>query len=257
MRADGPLRIAFLSSQRPAAQEAARRMTERYGNAPVAEADVLVALGGDGFMLHTLHENSDHKVPVFGLHFGEVGFLMNRFSEDDLEERIRAAASFTLKPLRMHVTTQDGRTRSGLAINEVALLRQTSQAANLRIRVNGTVRVERLVADGVLVATAAGSTAYNLSAHGPILPLGTDAVVLTPISPFRPRRWRGAVLPSAVQVEFEVLNADRRPVSATADYDEVRDVANVVVEQADDAEHELLFDPEHSLDERILNEQFL
>ncbi|MBY6205736.1 NAD kinase [Halomonas denitrificans] len=254
---DGPLRIAFLSSARPAAREAAERMIERHGNVPVAEADVLVALGGDGFMLHTLHENSDHRIPVFGLHFGEVGFLMNRFSEEDLEARIRDAASFTLKPLRMHVTTQDGRTRSGLAINEVALLRQTSQAAHVRIRVNGTVRVDRLVADGVLVATAAGSTAYNLSAHGPILPLGTEAVVLTPISPFRPRRWRGAVLPAAATVEFEILNAERRPVSATADYDEVRDVARVEVTEDKHAEHVLLFDPEHSLDERILNEQFL
>jgi len=157
----------------------------------------------------------------------------------------------------MHAETIHGDTREGLAINEVALLRQTNQAAHIRILVNGTERVERLVADGVLLATAAGSTAYNLSAHGPILPLGTEAVVLTPISPFRPRRWNGAVLPEAVEVEFQVLNAERRPVSATADYDEVRDVCRVVVRQARSVRHKLLFDPEHSLDERILNEQFL
>ncbi|NKI35518.1 NAD kinase [Wenzhouxiangella sp. XN79A] len=257
MPSDRPLRIAFLNSERPAARDAAQRLVDRYGTCPREEADVLVVLGGDGFMLHTLHENSDRKVPVFGLHFGEVGFLMNRFSEDDLVERIRKAASFTLKPLRMRVTTLDGAVHTGLAINEVALLRQSSQAAHLVIHVNGRQRVARLIADGALVATAAGSTAYNLSAHGPILPLGTDAVVLTPISPFRPRRWRGAVLPSAATIEFEVLNPERRPVSATADYDEVRDVVKVEVEQADDAEHVLLFDPEHSLDERILAEQFL
>jgi NAD+ kinase len=257
MTSEGPLRIAFLNSERPSAREAAARLVERYGNVPVGEADVLVALGGDGFMLHTLHENSDRRVPVFGLHFGEVGFLMNRFREEGLVDRIRNAASFTLKPLRMRVTSIDGSTHTGLAINEVALLRQTSQAAHLRIHVNGRQRVERLIADGALVATAAGSTAYNLSAHGPILPLGTEAVVLTPISPFRPRRWRGAVLPSAAKIEFEVLNPERRPVSATADYDEVRNVARVEVEEARTAEHVLLFDPEHSLDERILAEQFL
>lgn len=250
-------RIAFTASGHPRAREALGRLTERYGDASRNEADVLVPLGGDGFMLHTLHENSDRNLPVFGMHLGEVGFLMNRFSEDELPQRIANAASFSLAPLRMHAETIHGETRQGLAINEVALLRQTNQAAHIRILVNGTERVERLVADGVLVATAAGSTAYNLSAHGPILPLGTEAVVLTPISPFRPRRWNGAVLPAAVEVEFRILNAERRPVSATADYDEVRDVCLVRVAQANNVRHKLLFDPEHSLDERILNEQFL
>lgn len=252
-----PLAIAFVASRHPAASDAATLLKERYGNVPMEQADVLVALGGDGFMLHTLHENSDRRLPVFGMHFGEVGFLMNRFSGEALDERIRNAARISLKPLEMTVQTVDGRERSGLAINEVALLRQTSQAAHIRVMVNGRVRVEQLVADGVLLSTAAGSTAYNLSAHGPILPLGTEAVVMTPISPFRPRRWRGAVLPSAVEVEFEVLQPERRSVSATADYDEVRDVARVRVVQVDDPRHVLLFDPEHSLDERILNEQFL
>jgi NAD+ kinase len=250
-------RIAFSASEHPRARRALEQLSERYGAVPSSEADILVALGGDGFMLHTLHENSARDLPVFGMHLGEVGFLMNRFSIDNLHERIENAASFSLAPLRMQAESVSGEMRGGLAINEVALLRQTNQAAHIRILVNGTERVSRLVADGVLLATAAGSTAYNLSAHGPILPLGTEAVVLTPISPFRPRRWRGAVLPAAVEVEFEVLSADRRPVSATADYDEVRNVARVTVSQSESLRHTLLFDPEHSLDERILNEQFL
>jgi NAD+ kinase len=253
---DSP-RIAFSASQHPRARRALDELSARYGDAPADRADVLVALGGDGFMLHTLHENSARDLPVFGMHLGEVGFLMNRFSTEDLAQRIDDAASFELAPLHMRAETADGEVREGVAINEVALLRQTHQAAHVRILVNGTERVARLVADGVLLATAAGSTAYNLSAHGPILPLGTEAVVLTPISPFRPRRWRGAVLPAAVDVEFEVLNAERRPVSATADYDEVRHVVRVRVAQSDTIRHRLLFDPEHSLDERILNEQFL
>jgi NAD+ kinase len=250
-------RIAFAASQHPRARRALDQLSARYGDTPSEDADVLVALGGDGFMLHTLHENSARDLPVFGMHLGEVGFLMNRFSVDQLHQRIRDAARFELAPLRMRAETVDGEVREGVAINEVALLRQTNQAAHIRILVNGTERVARLVADGALLATAAGSTAYNLSAHGPILPLGTEAVVLTPISPFRPRRWRGAVLPAAVEVEFEVLSSERRPVSATADYDEVRNVARVRVAQSDIIRHTLLFDPEHSLDERILNEQFL
>lgn len=249
--------IAFSASAHPRAREALERLEERYGHVPCEQADVRVALGGDGFMLHTLHENSARDLPVFGMHLGEVGFLMNRFSGEDLRERIAKAAAFELVPLCMRAETVDGGTREGVAINEVALLRQTNQAAHIRILVNRTERVARLVADGVLVATAAGSTAYNLSAHGPILPLGTEAVVLTPISPFRPRRWRGAILPAAAEIEFEVLNAERRPVSATADYDEVRNVARVRVKQSERIRHTLLFDPEHSLDERILREQFL
>lgn len=249
--------IAFVASRHPRADDALKNLVRRYGNADCEDADVLVALGGDGFMLHTLHEHSDHQVPVFGMHLGDVGFLMNRFSEDGLPERIEAAAEFLLAPLRMEVETLSGDRRQGRAINEVALLRQTNQAAHIGISVNGVERVERLVADGVLVATAAGSTAYNLSAHGPILPLGTEALVLTPISPFRPRRWNGAILPAAAKFDFRVLNGERRPVSATADYDEVRNVKQVSVWQEPDLRHRLLFDPEHSLDERILEEQFL
>lgn len=248
--------MSFVASRNPQAVEALERLRQRYGEIPREQADVLVVLGGDGFMLHTLHENSDRSLPVFGMHLGEVGFLMNRFDADGLPERIRNAQDVSLNPLEMQVEDLAGTSHRALAINEVALLRQTSQAAHIRILVNDRTRVEHLVADGALVATAAGSTAYNLSAHGPILPLGTEAIVLTPISPFRPRRWRGAVLPAAARVEFQVLQPERRPVSATADYDEIRDVVRIGVQRRPDICHRLLFDPEHSLEERILNEQF-
>lgn len=250
------MKLAILASSHPGSQEAASSLRDRYGEVELDDAEVLVVLGGDGFMLHTLHEHVDRNLPVYGMRLGEVGFLMNRFSDDDLVERIAAAREVVLNPLEMQATNQSGETYRAMAINEVALLRQTNQAAHVRIFVNGRERVERLVADGALLATAAGSTAYNLSAHGPILPLGTEAVVLTPISPFRPRRWQGAILPASAKVRFEVLQPDRRPVSATADYDEVRDVASVDVRQQRNVTHRLLFDPEHSLEERILSEQF-
>jgi len=250
------MRMAVLASTHPGSQDAARALRELYGEVGLDEAEVLVVLGGDGFMLHTLHEHVDRRLPVFGMRLGEVGFLMNRFSEEDLIGRIAAAREVVLNPLEMIAADRNGASHRAVAINEVALLRQTNQAAHIRILVNGRERVERLVADGVLLATAAGSTAYNLSAHGPILPLGTEAVVLTPISPFRPRRWQGAILPASAEVRFEVLQPERRPVSATADYDEFRDIASVEVRQARSITHRLLFDPEHSLEERILSEQF-
>lgn len=250
------MRMAVLASAHPGSQDAARALRERYGEVGLDGAEVLVVLGGDGFMLHTLHEHVDRRLPVFGMRLGEVGFLMNRYAEDDLPERIASAREVVLNPLEMTATDQHGESHRAVAINEVALLRQTNQAAHIRILVNGRERVERLVADGVLLATAAGSTAYNLSAHGPILPLGTEAVVLTPISPFRPRRWQGAILPASAEVRFEILQPERRPVSATADYDEFRDIASVDVRQAPTITHRLLFDPEHSLEERILSEQF-
>ncbi len=249
------LAMAILASEHPGSREAAAELRQRYGEVGLDEAEVLVVLGGDGFMLHTLHENVDRDVPVFGMRLGDVGFLMNRYSPDDLPERIASAREVALNPLEMVASSESGQQRA-VAINEVALLRQTNQAAHIRILVNGRERVGRLVADGVLVATAAGSTAYNLSAHGPILPLGTDAIVLTPISPFRPRRWQGAILPASAEVCFEVLNHQRRPVSATADYDEVRDVNRVEVRQSKRTIHRLLFDPEHTLEERIIAEQF-
>lgn len=250
------MKFAVLASSHPGSQEAAGELRERYGEVELDEAEVLVVLGGDGFMLHTLHEHVDRNLPVFGMRLGEVGFLMNRFAAENLIERIAAAREVVLNPLGMIASDREGNSRRAVAINEVALLRQTNQAAHIRILVNDRERVERLVADGVLLATAAGSTAYNLSAHGPILPLGTEAVVLTPISPFRPRRWQGAILPASARVRFEILQPERRPVSATADYDEVRDVVAVEVRQQQDITHRLLFDPEHSLEERILSEQF-
>ena len=250
-------KLAFLSSNHPGAREAIEACRERYGSVPPEQADVLVVLGGDGFMLHTLHEHMDLNLPVFGMRLGDVGFLMNRYELDDLPARIRDAREVDLKPLQARLGNAQDQIHEAVAINEVSLLRQTNQAAHLKIWVNGQERVAKLVADGALVATAAGSTAYNLSAHGPILPLGTEAVVLTPISPFRPRRWQGAILPASVVVRFEVLNPERRPVSATADYDEFRDVRWVEVHQDQRARHRLLFDPEHSLEDRILNEQFL
>ncbi|QOC23815.1 NAD kinase [Wenzhouxiangella sp. AB-CW3] len=250
------LAMAVVASEHPGSREAAAELCRRYGEVGIDESEVVVVLGGDGFMLHTLHENVDRDVPVFGMRLGEVGFLMNRYSPDDLPERVAAAREVTLHPLEMIATTASGQQHRAVAINEVALLRQTNQAAHIRILINGRERIARLVSDGVLVATAAGSTAYNLSAHGPILPLGTDAVVLTPISPFRPRRWQGAILPASAEVRFEVLQPERRPVSATADYDEVRNVVQVDVRQNTTATHRLLFDPEHSLEERILSEQF-
>ncbi len=252
-----PLAMAFLASEHEGSVTALDALQTRYGSVPPREADVLVVLGGDGFMLHILHEHADLGLPVFGMRLGDVGFLMNRHAIDDLPERIRAARQVELNPLLMRGADRSGRDFSAVAINEVSLLRQTNQAAQLRILVNGHERVARLVADGALMATPAGSTAYNLSAHGPILPLGTEALVLTPISPFRPRRWQGAILPATVVVRFEILQPERRPVSVTADYDEFRDIAWVEVRRHDRIRHRLLFDPEHSLEERILNEQFL
>src|SRR6056297_384276 len=211
--------LAFLASEHPGARKALAALEQRYGRVEPSEAEVLVVLGGDGFMLHTLHEHAQLDLPVFGMRLGDVGFLMNLYAPDDLPERIHAARPVTLNPLQMSCETEKGERFDALAFNEVSLLRQINQAAHIRILINGHERLEKLVADGVLVATAAGSTAYNLSAHGPILPLGTEAVVLTPISPFRPRRWQGAILPAKAVVRFEIINPDRRPVSATADYD--------------------------------------
>jgi NAD+ kinase len=216
----------------------------------------VVAIGGDGFMLQTLHRTQSLGVPVFGMKTGSVGFLMNAWRPEGLIERIREAHAAVLRPLEMLAISESGSSTGALAFNEVSLLRQTKQAAKVRIRLNNAVRLEELVCDGIMVATPAGSTAYNLSAHGPILPLDSQVLALTPISPFRPRRWRGAILRSDVEVSFEILDHYKRPVSATADSTEIRDVVEVRIRQSPDRTVRLLFDPEHNLEERILAEQF-
>lgn len=253
----GSRKIHFVASHVGEAQSSMIRLQERYGQSERDAAEVIVALGGDGFMLRTLHRFLPAGLPVYGMKLGEVGFLMNRFREDDLQERLDAADVVELNPLCMVAVTEAGNEAKALAINEVALLRQLNQAAHIRILVNGKEKVGDLVCDGVLVATAAGSTAYNLSAHGPILPLGTEALALTPISPFRPRRWRGAVLPASARIRFEVLDHYKRPVSATADAQEIRNVTSVDVYEERSVTLKLMFDPDHSLEQRILDEQFL
>ncbi|MBW7852052.1 MAG: NAD kinase [Rhodospirillales bacterium] len=250
-------KICFLAADGEAAQTALNRLRHRYGHAPAERAEVIVALGGDGFMLETLHRHIERRLPIYGMNRGTVGFLMNVYREEDLPARLADAQAVRLHPLRMTARTLDGATHEALAINEVSLLRESRQAAKIRIRIDGKVRLEELVCDGILVATPAGSTAYNLSAHGPILPMGSNILALTPISAFRPRRWRGALLSHTARVNFEILESDKRPVSAVADYTEVRDVAAVEVREDRDIGLTLLFDPEHNLEERIIAEQFL
>lgn len=249
--------IAFVAASGEAAQAALRRLIHRYGQNDPEKADVIVALGGDGFMLDSLHRYLHRNVPIYGMNRGTVGFLMNVYREDDLPERLARAEQVRLRPLRMTARTVDGKDIVALAINEVSLLRETRQAAKIRISVDGKVRLEELISDGVLVATPAGSTAYNSSAHGPIIPLGAGVLALTPISAFRPRRWRGALLPHLASVRFEVLEKEKRPVLAVADFTEVRDVAWVEVREETDVDLTIMFDPEHNLEERILAEQFL
>ncbi len=245
-----------MASDRPEAQEARDRLVARYGATPEDQAEVIIALGGDGFMLETLHTVMDRRVPVFGMNRGSVGFLMNDYEEDGLLERLSDAGRAVIHPLQMDAWTESGQVHSGLAINEVSLLRQTRQSAKLRISVDDRVRLEELACDGCLVATAAGSTAYNLSAHGPIIPLDSRVLALTPISAFRPRRWRGALLPHQARVCFEILEADKRPVSATADNFEVRRVVKVEVRERRDIALTMLFDAGRSFEERVLAEQF-
>ena len=250
-------RIAFLASTVETAQQARVSLAARYGDHNPEDADVICPLGGDGFMLQTLHRHGGKGKPVFGMKLGTVGFLMNQHRPESLIERLHAAEAAVLRPLEMIAVTESGATVTSLAYNEVSLLRQTRQAAHLRVHLNGQVRLEELVCDGALVATPAGSTAYNVSAHGPILPLGSQVVALTPIAAFRPRRWRGAILRADTVVKLEVLDGYKRPVSATADSHEVRDVAEVTVRESKERTVTLLFDREHNLEERILNEQFL
>ena len=251
-----PRKIAFLASDNPSAQAALAELRERYGTVEPKDAEAAIALGGDGFMLETLHRFLDSGVPIYGMHRGSVGFLMNTYEPAGVVERLARAVPVKLYPLEMLVQDRDGRSHRALAFNEVSLLRQGRQAAKIRISVDDVVRVEELMSDGVLVATPVGSTAYNLSAHGPIVPLGANVLALTPITAFRPRRWRGALLPHSARVRFEILEAEKRPVSATADFTEVRDVLEVTVRETHEVAQTVLFDPEHNLEERILKEQF-
>ena len=251
-----PPRLAFLASRTPDGQALLAQLEARYANTPPEEADVIVPLGGDGFMLQTLHRHMSLHKPIFGMRAGSVGFLLNEACPDNLLDRIVAAEATTFKPLEMIAVTDAGGSVGAVAFNEVSLLRQTKQAANIRVYLNGSVRLEELVCDGVLVATPAGSTAYNLSAHGPILPLGSEVLAMTAISPFRPRRWRGAILRNATVVKFEILDPWKRPVSVTADSFEVRDAVEVTIRESRDKTVTLLFDPEHNMEERILSEQF-
>jgi NAD+ kinase len=249
-------RIAFVASPSVEAQQARTRLAEAYGDADPAQADIIVALGGDGLMLQTLHRFMNSGKPIYGMHRGTVGFLMNDFREDALVERLAEAQTTLIHPLLMRVRDAAGHRHEAHAINEVSLFRQSYQAARLRIMIDGKQRLAELVADGVMVATPAGSTAYNLSAQGPIIPINAPLLALTPISPFRPRRWRGALLPDTARVEIEVLEADKRPVAAVADHDEVRAVHHVEIVMDHKIAIPMLFDPGHSLDERILREQF-
>lgn len=250
---------ALIVSPTQPAQEAAEKLKPMIDWVPPEEADQAVVLGGDGFMLQTLHQMLNRRkiMPVYGMNLGTVGFLMNNWHLEDLRERLTNARAFNVKPLKMEVETISGASFTLPAINEVSLLRETRQTAKLEIEINGRVMMEELVCDGVLIATPAGSTAYNLSANGPILPLTCNLLALTPISPFRPRRWKGAILPDKMEISIRVLNPEKRPVSAVGDQQEVRDVSRVKVAIDRSQSLTMLFDPEHALDDRIAMEQFV
>lgn len=250
-------KIAFLASETDIAHEAQTALAERYGNAELAEAEVIVALGGDGFMLQTLHGTQHLDTPVYGMNCGTVGFLMNEYQEVGLTARLEEAQEEKINPLNMKAIQEDGRIYEALAINEVSLLRAGSQAAKLRIFVDGRERMPELVCDGALVSTPAGSTAYNYSAHGPILPIGSDVLALTAMSAFRPRRWRGALLQKAAKVRFEVLQPNKRPVMADADSRSAGRVLSVEIASEPSVTHRILFDPGHGLEERLIQEQFV
>ncbi len=249
-------RLAFVAAPNQLAQDCLAQLTERYGNVPIEQAEVVICLGGDGFMLETLHTVLMRDTPVYGINCGSVGFLMNPLAEDDLPSRLVRTQAAILHPLRMHAVTQSGVVEEAVALNDVFLFRQTRQAAKIQIVVDGRVRLAELVCDGILISTPAGSTAYNLSAHGPIVPLSSELLPLTPISAFRPRRWRGALLPSSADVEFKILEGEKRPVAAVADFTEVRDVVSVAVSEDRSLRTTVLFDPDQSLSERIIVEQF-
>jgi NAD+ kinase len=248
--------ISFLASDAPAAKRALARLTKLYGNATLDAADCVVALGGDGHMLQTMHRLVSTHTPVYGMNRGTVGFLMNDYAEANLRQRLAAAELTTIHPLKMSALDFSGKKHAAIAFNEVSLLRQRHQAAKIHISIDGKSRLEELICDGLLLSTPVGSTAYNLSAHGPILPIGSPLLALTPISAFRPRRWRGAILPRSAKVTLTILDAEKRPVAAVADHKEVRQVASVIIAEDKKRSVKILFDPGHSLAERVLNEQF-
>jgi len=249
-------RIACVAADSPLAREARDALQARYEFVPPEEADVILALGGDGLLLHSLHEYRTLGLPLYGMNCGTVGFLMNDYREEGLLERIGAAKRGTLHPLRMQATTADGDKLEAIAFNEVALMRSSHQSANIRVSVDGVVRIDNLVCDGILVATPAGSTAYNLSARGPILPLRANVLALTPISPFRPRRWAGALLTHTAVIEFVNLDPFKRPLNASHDFRGIHDVVRVEVQEDRTESCTVLFDREHTLEERIFGEQF-
>ena len=249
-------KIGFVASTATSAQEAMLSLRKLYGETTLDEANVIVALGGDGFMIETLHRFINRNLPIYGMNRGSVGFLMNGYENEDLPSRLNAAQTTVLHPLLMRAECADGSLVEGLAINEVSLIRESRYAANIRISVDSRIRLEELICDGVMISTPAGSTAYNLSAHGPILPIGSRLLALTPICAFRPRRWRGALIPETSRVDLDILDPDKRPVSASADYTEARNVVRVSITQERGQSLRLLFDPEHDLEERILTEQF-
>ena len=250
-------KLAFAANNTKTAQEAFHALAKRYGAVPMSDADVIVALGGDGFMLTTLHGTMHLNAPVYGMNCGTVGFLMNEYKEGDLLSRVEYAEETIINPLAMHAVTADGEKHDGLAINEVSLLRSGPQAAKLRISIDGKVRMPELVCDGALLCTPAGSTAYNYSAHGPILPIGSDVLALTAMASFRPRHWRGALLPKTANVRFDVLEVEKRPVMAEADSRAVHNVLSVEIQSDPKISHRLLFDPGHGLEERLVTEQFV
>jgi len=250
------MKVAFVNSGSPSSIAAQKELVELYDNAAVGECDVIVPLGGDGYVLHCLHEYLPLDKPIYGMNRGTIGFLLNEYKSDDLLARIAAAQKEVLRPLCMEATAKDGKTHHALAFNEVSMLRSSRQSANLKILVNGKPELDKLICDGALVSTPAGSTAYNLSVHGPVVPLGAQLIALTSISAFRPRRWRGALLPQDAVVCIENLDPEKRPVSASADQTEVEDVVSLTVSQAEDKAVTMLFDEGHSLNERILREQF-
>ena len=248
--------LHFVASNSEEANKALKKLLEKYEQATPEKSDMIVALGGDGFMLETLHKYLPTSKPVYGMHRGSIGFLMNEYKEDNLLERVAKSEKVILHPLKMQAISSNGISRFANAINEVSLLRETRQAAKLRIHVNNKCRLQELICDGVLISTPAGSTAYNLSVDGPVLPLGANLLAITSISAFRPRRWRGAIVPNNSQIKIEVIEPQKRPISAVADRTEFRDVTEVIIEKDESKSITLLFDPEHNLEERILSEQF-